>query len=252
MKTAAIIQARMNSTRLPGKVLLPLNNKPVLHHIIETCEKTQLIDEIIIATTSNTPNLDILNNIAIYNLDNNKNTKVYVYQGKEDNVLDRVIKAAEHYNVDTIVDITADCPLVDYTIINDLLGLYYYSFKIEEKGYDYVSNVVERTFPDGLDVQVYSLNALKKVQKKYNPPHHVGWNIAQHPNDFYIYNVSAHGFMCWPELGLTLDTKEDYEFLKMIFEKFKDKDIYTIVAYLKKHPELILNKNVRRKTPEEG
>ena len=246
-KVVAIIQARMNSTRLPGKVLLPLAGKPVLWWMLKRISLAESVDEIAIATGSDISNQPIID----FSWDNEESIphSHYSFGGDEEDVLGRVLAAADYFQADIIVDITADCPMVDPRHIDALIGLL-----MKDKSLDYASNCVCRDWPDGLDIQVYWTDALIKVKRRFNPPNHVGWNIAQHPEHFTLNHW--HAPIHWPDLGLTLDTPEDYEMLLNLFQIFglDDPGFYAedAVRYLKKNPKLITNKNVIRKIPEEG
>ena len=245
MKVIAIITARMRSTRLPGKSLLPLAGKPVLWWIAARILHCRYVDDIIIATTNHKANIPIADNHYLP-----FGSKVFQYKGEEDDVISRVLACAKWAKANIIVDITGDCPLIDPRHIDYLIN------KLKKGDYDYTSNCSHRTWPDGLDIQVYKTKALEKVKNKFNPEHHTGWNIAQHPEVFKTYNRAAPMSMHWPELGLTLDTPEDYELLKIIFDKFGNEAAFKIedvIMFLRATPELLkINKNVRRKIPEEG
>jgi len=245
MKTVAIIQARMRSSRLPGKVILPLANKSVLWWIVTRIKQAKMVDEIIIATTTHKSNNDIIKKGNIP-----AGCAFFRYDGDENDVIGRVIACAEWAKADIIVDITGDCPLIDPAHIEYLL------YHVLTYGYDYASNCVDRSWPDGLDIQVYKTHILKEVKDRFNPVHHAGWNIAQHPKEFKIYSWLAPIFMHWPELGLTLDTPEDYELLKIIFNQFNGDVSFAaenVVMFLRNNPALLeINKKIKRKTPEEG
>ena len=255
-KVVAIIQARMSSTRLPGKVLLPLAGKPVLWWIAKRALLAEFVDVAVIATTWDSKN-DPINGFCNYEGvfdDIDKGCVLYRYTGKENDVIGRVIAAANFRRADIVVDITADCPAIDPKHIDKLIK----KLKmLKDQNLDYVSNdVVSRSWPDGLDIQVYWTDALIKCKRLFNPQQHCGWNIAQHPEVFNIHHWRARPSMRWPELGLTLDTLEDYEMLKVLFDKFGKDDsgfsAETVIKFLKKNREYITNADVRRKTPEEG
>ena len=242
MKTVAIIQARMNSSRLPGKVLLPLSHgKNALGWMIERCQLCDLIDEVVIATTSSKENISIANEFP---------ANSYLYVGNENDVIGRVLAAAKHHGADIIVDLTGDCPMVDPQHIGWMVNA------LKDRGADYVSNCVWRDWPDGLDTQAYWTKTLEKCIDKFRPEQHCGWNIARHPKTFKIIHHYAYTEYHWPELGLTLDTPEDYELLKILFWKFGDSPGFMterVIDYLRKHPDLVkINQAVKRKSPEEG
>jgi len=249
MKTAAIIQARMGSTRLPGKTNLPMyGTMSVLEFMVQRVKRATEIDQIIIATTDQIQD-EVIRDAA-------RKWDVECYAGSEDDVLGRVYEAAYYFGVDTIVDLTGDCPFIDGNIID-------VAVKIFNLGrVDYVSNTLKRTFPDGLDVQVYSIEALDVLHKIVTDPKardHTGWNVSRYPEIFMTKNWEARGIMNWPELGITLDTREDLEMMMKIimwFSKQKKDPVeiscFEIIQLLKKKPELITNESVMRKTPGQG
>jgi len=248
LKTVAIIQARMNSTRLPGKAILPLARNPALQQMIERVQKAQGVDQIIVATPydeSNKPIWDLCNDM-----------KIIPWTGSEHDVLYRVLTAAWGNRADIIIDLTGDCPLIDHRHITRLVKTVKNGFKPWRRTIDYTSNISPRSWPDGFDVQVYRTKALEKVRLEFNPPHHVGWNIAQLPEVFRIAkNLTAPALMHWPGLRLTLDTKEDYEVLQKVFEYFGDKDftVEETIRLMVGRPEWQkINRKVRTKSPEEG
>jgi len=241
LKIVAIIQARMNSSRLPGKVLLPLKELPVLSWLMNRCSSCSLIDRIIIATTTD-PSNDPIAEMYPYS--------TFRYEGDEDDVIGRVLAAAKYTKAVIIVDITGDCPMADPRHIERMIDI------LTDRKVDYVSNCIERTWPDGLDIQVYWTKALESCIALFHPKQHAGWNIAQHPEVFQTLNWPAPKRFHWPELGLTLDTPEDYQLLQILFEVFGETPTFsveTVMEYLRNNPHLVeINKNVKRKVPEEG
>ena len=147
MKIAAIVEARMASKRLPGKVLLKAKNITMLDHLIDRLKKVKIIDEIIVATTINPLDQEII--------DFCEAKEIRYYRGSEDDVMGRVIGAAEYCNADIIVEITADCPIIDPSIVEQIINIYLFN------NVDYVSNANIRSYPDGMDTQVYSIDILK-------------------------------------------------------------------------------------------
>lgn len=248
----AIIQARMQSTRLPGKALLPMAGKPALWWMINRALLAKLVDYVVVATTNNPENESIMN----FADQNHKGLYAYAYNGEEDDVIGRVISCAKYYAADIIVDITGDCPMVDPRHIDYLVEIL-----IDNSKLDYTSNdIVNRSWPDGLDIQVYWIDALMRCQRRFNPIQHCGYNIGLRNAHFNTHCWIAPAEYNWPELGLTLDTPEDYEILCRLFAKFsgfpnkpdpgfKAEDV---IEFLRKNPDWITNKNVKRKTPEEG
>jgi spore coat polysaccharide biosynthesis protein SpsF len=250
MKTVAVIQARMASTRLPGKVLLPLVDKPVLLHIVERVKRTNLVDEIVVATTQNESD-KVLRQFC-------RSNNINYFAGSENDVLDRVYKSALASKADIIVDITGDCPLVDPVHIDKLVKALKHNIPYNGKC---TTNCYKRTWPDGLDIIVYTKEALKYTNEDTEEPldrMHGGWNVLHWVPSTSKWNWEANSFMCQPDLGLTLDTKEDYVVLQNIFTHFdkigKDNTFSAeeVMYYIKENPGVITNKNVKRKIPGEG
>jgi spore coat polysaccharide biosynthesis protein SpsF len=240
-KTIAIITARMRSTRLKGKVLLPLYGKPALRWVADRCAMAN-IDGVVIATTadpSNDPIEEVLSDYLVFRYSGNEN---------ENDVIGRVLAAADWIGADIIVDVSGDCPLVDGRHIDHLLTM------LIDDDLDYVSNVGERTWPDGCDIQTYRTEALVRVQKEFQPKTHTGWNILQHPETFSIANWAAPPHMYWPSLAITLDTVSDYELLSIIFNRFGCNPAFQVekvIEWLEDNPHLLdINKHVKRKDPE--
>ena len=256
-KVAAIIQVRMNSTRLPGKALMPLGGKPALQQMIERVNKAEGIDQIIVATTNKVNDWPIINFCASLSSHmKGLSSLLSLWRGNEEDVLGRVLGAAWWYDVDIIVDLTGDCPAVDHHHITQLVRKVRKGQKPWRRTIDYASNINPRSWPDGFDVQVYTTKALRRVRKKFNPPHHVGWNILQYPETFRIAKgLTAPPWLHWPHLRVTLDTREDYEVLNKIFTHFRSIDFTAedIIWLMRSTPNWqAINKDVRTKSPEEG
>jgi spore coat polysaccharide biosynthesis protein SpsF len=250
----AIIQARTGSSRLPDKVLLPLaKDKSVLHVMVDRIRQAK-VKEIIVATTTNQNDSKIVREC-------DEKIKVRCFRGSENNVLQRMIDAASTWGLPDdgyIVDLTGDCPFSNATIINYLL------YKIRSTDSDYVHNdVIDRSWPDGVDCQIYKFSALKTIYGLVtNPVHfsHSGWNIPTYGSHlFKIWNWKAPEKYHWPDLGLTLDEQKDYIFLKSLYERFSDKNKYpqpfsikTVINVLRRCPSLITNKDVARKIAGNG
>lgn len=258
MKKAIVIQARMGSSRLPGKVLLKYDNKiSSLVYMLQRLSKCK-VDHFIIATTTNSIDDEIEETIT----NNFPYNTVKCFRGSENNVIDRVIQSVESFGYshdDLIVDISGDCPFIQSSIVNFLLRKI-----IKNKELDYVHNdVINRSWPDGIDCQVYKLSVLKEAKRLItNQVHmaHSGWNIPHYGSHlFNIYNWIAPERYRWPELGLTLDEKEDYNFLNNIYKQFSDSNKYpqpfsimTVIKVLKQCPWLVTNKDIIRKVPGNG
>jgi len=241
MKFGAIIEARMTSTRLPGKILYEAAGKSFLQHLINRLKKVKQINKIIIATTLNSED-NILRSIA-------KKNKVFLFRGSENDVLSRVIGASKKFNVKNIVNITSDCPIIDIDIISQIIE----TFRINNV--DFVTNSDYRSYPDGMDVSVCKHKSLIKTykmtkDKKYRE--HISLFIKHNKKIFKQINIVAPKNIFWPSLGLTLDEHKDYIFLKKIIEHFYKRKNYffkchEIIELLKKNKNwLKINSKVKR------
>lgn len=207
----AILQARMSSSRLPGKVLKTINGKPILAYEIDRIKQSKKIDKIVLATSMN-PEDDPLETLA---RDNN----IDCYRGDLHNVLKRFYDCATEYNADIIVRLTGDCPIIDPMIIDDVISLF------QNENSDYTSNAVERTYPDGLDVEVFSYKALKTAYlnaQKEDEKEHVTKYIYSHSESFkisHLKNDIDYSYIRW-----TLDTIDDFYFFKYFYELHKNDD----------------------------
>lgn len=239
MKTVAIIQARLGSTRLPGKVLLPLAGRPMLAHVIERTRRAQRVDEVLVATTTNTGDAPL---VAFC-----REVGCAVFRGSEPDVLDRYFQAAQNHAATTIVRITSDCPLIDPGVIDAVLT------KLAETGADYASNIApDRTFPRGLDTEAFPFTTLERFWKEASEPaerEHVTAHIYRHPERFRLASVahaqdeSAHRW--------TVDTAEDYALAERIFAHLGDRHFswQEALAAVEAHPEWTeLNAHIAQKT----
>jgi len=240
-KVAAIIEARMNSSRLYGKVLMKVKNKPLLLHLVNRIRKVKKIDKIIVATTTNPKDEDIVKFC--------KKNNLLFYRGSENNVMERVMHSAKNFKVGVIVGITGDCPIIDYKLISLCLNIYL------NNQADYVSNANLRSYPDGMDVQVYSSKVLKKSYKMTNSKEdreHVTLHIRRNPKIFKIINVLSPEDLFFPKLSLTLDYYKDYILIKKIIEYFdRKKNTYfscdDVLKLYKNNKKLFqINKGLKR------
>lgn len=233
MKTVAIIQARMGSTRLPGKIMMKLKEKTVLNHVIERVQQSREIDEIIVATT-------ILKEDDVVEVEA-KRYGVKVFRGSSENVLERYYQAAVSSDADHIVRITSDCPLIDHKIIDDIICKY------KMIDVDIMNNtginVNERTYPRGLDVEIFPFKSLEKAfhnaYKKYQLEHVTPY-IYENSNSTDIYKSDVNH----SNLRLTLDTLEDYNLLEKIYLKLYHGQhnffLDDVLNFLKNNPNLLL------------
>lgn len=239
MKVAAIIQVRMRSTRLAGKVLEDLGGETVLARVVNRTRRATRVDDVVIATTAQ-PSDDVIVGLC-------QERGWPVFRGSEEDVLDRYYKVALAFQADVIVRITSDCPLIEPAIIDRVVS----EFLSRRPKVEYVSNSLERTFPLGLDVEVMSFEALEKAwQEDRNPAwrEHVTPYIWHHPEQFRIRNVANdtdYSYMRW-----TVDTIEDLTFVRKIYEHFQDDGFSwkEVLRLLEKHPEwLEINRHVKQK-----
>ncbi len=236
--TGIIIQARTGSTRLPNKVLLRLQGKSVLERVVQRVRESRKIDKVVIATTTQKKDDRIVNICKKLNID--------YFRGSENDVLDRYYQAVKLFGVDSIVRITADCPMIDPDIIDKVIDLY------KKEKLDYASNVIPPTFPDGLDVEVFSQKALKKSWKEAklkSEREHVTVYMWRNPRLFkqnHLKNKVNLSDRRW-----VLDGPKDYEFMKRVYDKlylnnhnFRMNDL---LKFFMKNPEIEkINKGTKR------
>ncbi len=240
MKIAVIIEARMGSTRLPGKIMAKIVGKPMLELMIERVKRSKLIEEVIVATTESSGEKEIINLT--------RRLKVPCFQGSEEDVLSRVLNAAVKHKVDIIVELTADCPFADPKIIDEVIQKYL------SGNFDHVSNISKRSFPRGLDVQVFSTKTLKKVSSLTNDPidrEHVSLYIYKHPKVFKLGHIIAPPSLR-RDYRLTVDVESDLELTRRVYQFFypkkKDFSLQDVVSFLDKNNQLAeLNSNVKQK-----
>jgi spore coat polysaccharide biosynthesis protein SpsF len=243
MRTVAIIQARMTSTRMPGKILSPILGKPMLELLIERLRRARRLDDVWVATTVNGTD-DPTERLA-------RRLGAGCFRGSELDVLDRVVKAAHAAKADVIVEITGDCPLIDPGVV-DLITETYQCGR-----FDYVSNVLRRTYPVGLDTQIYSTEVLERVARLTDDPvdhEHVSIFIYSHPELFSLHDVES-GLPDAESVGklrLTVDTPEDFALVRTIYEELypsrPDFELNDILSLLKRRPELLsLNSHIQQK-----
>ena len=239
MHIVAIIQARMGSTRLPGKVLMDLAGKSMLERVIQRCRRAVWLDEVIIATTHKAADNDVVALCAARNWP--------WFRGSEDDVLDRYYQAAQGSKADIVVRITADCPLIEPEIIDRCV-----QELMDNPGTDYASNCLSpRTFPRGLDVEVFTFAALERAWREDNNPdwrEHVTVFIERHPEIFQsraVVNDVDYSHLRW-----CVDTLEDLDLVRRIYEACHQEDFSwrEVLAVLGENPHwLEINRSVMQK-----
>lgn len=240
MKVIAIIQARMGSTRLPAKVLKDLIGEPLLAHVIARTSRAQTLAQVVVATTQQ-PADD-----AIVDLCQQRGWSYS--RGSELDVLDRYYQAAKTYEADIVVRITSDCPLIEPTVIDKIVGV----FLQRQPKLDYVSNTLsERTYPRGLDVEVIRFEALARAWTDDDNPawrEHVTPYIYRHPELFQMHTVT-HA-TDYSHLRWTVDTPQDLDLIQRIYEAFGHNRFswHEVLDLLAQHPDWsTINQDVQQK-----
>jgi spore coat polysaccharide biosynthesis protein SpsF len=236
----AIVQARMGSTRLPGKVLEDLAGEPVLTRCINRVRRSEKLDEVVIATTCKQEDEAIVHLCTEHGWP--------CFRGSEEDVLDRYYQAALSYKAEVVVRITSDCPLIDPEVVDWLIQ----EFLDRQPGLDYTSNTLPpRTYPRGLDTEVIGFNALERAwQEDRNRSwrEHVTPYIYRNPERFRIYSVTSE--TDYSSLRWTVDTPEDLAFVRCVYDHFGH-DSFSwreVLGFLESNPELLqINRQVHQK-----
>jgi len=240
-KIVATVEARMNSSRLPGKVMMTVQGKPLLHFLVSRLKATPSLAGIVLATTTGAAD-DVLEDFA-------RSEGVECYRGSELDVMGRVLQAAESADAQVIVQITGDCPLIDPDLVEQCIQIYLQNTAA------YVSNAHIRSFPIGMDAAVFSLQTLRSSANQTVAAldrEHVTLHIRNNPGQYPAMYIVAPPSLTWPDLPITLDQQEDYELLEKIISHF-GKEIYTtncaqIIDLLRARPSWVaLNSKVHRK-----
>jgi spore coat polysaccharide biosynthesis protein SpsF len=231
MKIIGIIQARQGSSRLKNKVLLEILGKPMLWHIHNRLSKCELLDEVVISTGEQEKNLEIQK----FAVENN----IPIYVGKEVDLIDRLYQTALFYDASAIIRITGDCPLVDPSMVDKIIS----NYLNENEKYDIITNCQYRTFPHGLDIELFSFEILKKMWQEIKEPELREWfpfYITKNPESFRILNIENENDLS--KFRWTVDYEEDYEFIKKIYQNlYKINKVFgmnDILELLNKNKEL--------------
>ncbi|MFN2235577.1 MAG: cytidylyltransferase domain-containing protein [Anaerolineales bacterium] len=271
MKSIAIIQARMSSSRLPGKVMLKIGDRPMLEWVVERTLRAQSINEVVVATTID-PSDD-----PVFKFCRDKEYRVG--RGSVHDVLDRYYQIAKQFHTDVVIRITADCPLIDPKLIDQTMLVFTSDLGFQEMGahhFDFVANRLPppwgRTFPIGLDIEIFSFNALEQAHQlaktKYQREHVTPYFYEGTPVEQLQYHVSSslyssatspqgfniallHHAPDYGKLRWTVDTPEDIELVRKIATYFSD-DTFSwldVLQLVEKNPELTrINSQVKHKT----
>lgn len=237
MKSIIIIQARMGSHRLPGKVMMKINEKPLLHYLINQIKNCK--NKEIIVATSILKDDDVIENYA-------KKMGVNTFRGSENDVLDRFYKCAKNYNCDAIIRISADSPLLDYQIVEKCIS------KFESNYFDYCSNTIKKYndkwiehfngFPKGYAVEIIRFTALEKAWKEsisHSDREHVTEYIWHNPQKFQLGNFEHSDDLS--NIRLVVDYPNDFKLIKKIIESFPENTIFSlddVITFLKNNLNL--------------
>ena len=244
-KVGVIVQARMGSTRLPGKVLKSLNDKEtVLDLLIKRLKLSTQTNEIIIATTPDNKNKQILEKIKPYNISS--------FIGDEANVLERYYLAAKKHSLDIVIRVTSDCPFVDPRILDDMIIFY------KNHDYDYIRNVDKDTnFVNGFEIEICSFKVLEKTYNSAETvpeKEHVTLYIYRHPEIFSIYSYNVENLKKFNDLRLTIDEIDDLTIIRTVYKKLIENgksynfSVYDVLDVIEKNPEYMnINKHVQQK-----
>lgn len=198
----------MTSSRLPAKVIAPVGGVPMIEMMIHRLKRSQTLSEICIATTTNESDQPLVDLAA--RLD------VGCFRGSEEDVLKRVVGAGRSMQADVLIELTGDCPMIDWSVLDACVYAYF------SEPVDYCGNNLVRTFPRGLDVQVFAQDVLEEVESLTQDPadrEHVSLFIYEHPERYSLRNVQAVGRLRQPDWRWTVDTPDDLAFVRAVVER---------------------------------
>lgn len=239
MSYTVIIQARMGSSRLPGKVMMELHGKTILEHDIERVSVASRVDDIIIATTVE-PADDAIVAEAV-------RLGVKSFRGSEDDVLSRYYEAAKEHHAQNVIRITSDCPLYDGALLDEMIAAF------EASECDYLSNCIVRSYPRGLDTEIFKFSALEKAFEQADEEfqrEHVTPCINRNPTIFALEDYVAEDD--YSHLRWTLDTQEDFDFISAVYDElYSNERLFTtqdVLGLLNARPELVdINAHIEQK-----
>ena len=245
MKTVAVIQARLGSTRLPGKVMFPLDASPVLTKIINRLKSSTVIDEIVVGTTEQ-PQDDVVIRVA-------EGMDVASHRGSESDVLGRLYEAAEIHNADAVVRVCSDTPFVSHRIIDVCIR------RLIESNHDYVSTKLQRTFPVGYGAEAFTMESFRQVEAESGEPNereHVTVRYREDGSKYHRMNISSDDFFAEEqyqdrnEIRLTLDRPVDYQLIKNVYENIEvaEPSIENVIDYIDENRLAHLNNQIEQKS----
>lgn len=241
MKVVCIVQARVGSTRLPGKVLKKICGKTVLEHDINRLKQAKNIDEIVIATTTKKDDDAIV--------DEAKRLNVKYFRGSEQDVLSRYYYAAKENKANIVIRVTSDCPCLDYIILDDMVE----KFSNNLSQYDYFSNTILRTFPRGYDIEIFSFEVLEEafINAKLNyEREHVTPYLYNKINNYKIGHYKYKND--YSKYRVTLDTVEDFKVINNIYKELYNCETYflleDVIKFLEDNPNIArINDDIEQK-----
>jgi len=242
MGIVAIVQAHMGSRRLPGKILKNIEGKAMLHHVVNRLAYSSIIEKIVVAASLNKKD-DIIEGFC-------RKNSIDCCRGSEEDVLDRYYEAAKLYKADVVVRITSDCPLIDPCVSDRIIQAYLKNITY----FDGATNAINRTYPRGLDTEVFPFSILKQLWEKADKPYqreHATRYVYDHPELFNFYNAENKEDLS--DLRWTVDEEDDLNFVKAVYKRlYKEGEMFfmdDILGILKKEPSLLeINKCVPQKT----
>ena len=247
MSVVAIIQARMGSTRLPGKVLSAIGGEPMLAHVVRRVQRAGSVELTVVAATAGEVDEPIVKEC--------ERLGVAIYRGSELDVLDRFYRVACHFGAEAVVRITSDCPLIDPGVIDRVVVTFLDWWP------DYASNVLRRTYPRGLDTEVVTLEALETAWHEAAEPYervHVTPYFYKHPERFRLLSVTRepHSGLDASRYRWTVDTAEDLVLVREIHRQLGDGETFgwtDVLDLLERNPGLAdLNRSIQQKALDEG
>ncbi|MDJ1431982.1 glycosyltransferase family protein [Halostagnicola sp. A-GB9-2] len=246
MRAVTVIQARVGSTRLPGKVMYPLDGRPTLEHVVTRVSHADTVTNVVVATSTK-PQDDVIKQYA-------PEFGADVIRGGESDVLSRFEQALEQYDPEIIVRVTADCPLISPRFIDASIR------RIEKGDTEYVSAGFDRTFPRGLTCEAFTAESFERVCVESTDPHHrehVTPYYREHPEEFELYNLESNEVFDEPwlqgrtDIRLTLDKPADYQLLETLYREIEFDgilDIPDVINYSDEHDLATVNQHVNQKS----
>jgi spore coat polysaccharide biosynthesis protein SpsF (cytidylyltransferase family) len=235
----------MGSTRLPGKVMMPLGNRPLLGFLIERLRLCRTIDEVVVATSIENEN-DVIEEFCA-------NEGIACFRGSEEDVLKRTLGALESVSATIGVEVFGDCPLIDPLIVDDIVTKF-----LDHARYDFIGNDLKTTYPPGMEVEVFSVAALQdsddRVAASDPIREHGTLFIRQNPQLYKVINLEAEGKRRRPEVELEVDSREDLDVVTAIIQHFDpriDFSLDEVLRFLDDNPEIVeINRSVHRRWKE--